>query len=61
MSKKHFTLSIPEEDILLVKIYAIRKQTTVSQVFHEWIRQYCTEEQSDAAAYSVPEEDPETE
>lgn len=42
-TKKHITLSVPEEDILKVKIYAMKNYTTVSNLFHEWVQKYCSE------------------
>lgn len=42
-TKKHITLSVPEEDILKVKIYAMKKNTNVSRLFHEWVQKHCSE------------------
>ena len=42
-TKKHITLSVPEEDILKVKIYAMKKHTNVSHLFHEWVQKHCSE------------------
>lgn len=35
------TLSITEEDRERVKLYAIKKKTTVSELLHTWIGEYC--------------------
>lgn len=36
-------LSITEEDSITVKTYAIRNHPMVSDVFHEWIAEKCSE------------------
>jgi len=37
------TLSISPQDRILVKTYAIRNNLTVSELFHQWISEYCAE------------------
>ena len=37
------TLSISPQDRILVKTYAIRNNLTVSELFHKWISEFCTE------------------
>ena len=37
------TLSLTPEDRILVKTYAIRNNLTVSELFHEWISEFCAE------------------
>ena len=37
------TLSITPQDRILVKTYAIRNNLTVSDLFHQWISEYCAE------------------
>lgn len=38
------TFSISPKDRILVKTYAIRHNLTVSDLFHKWINQFCSEE-----------------
>ena len=37
------TFSISPQDRILVKTYAIRRNLTVSDLFHQWIVEKCTE------------------
>ena len=37
------TFSISPQDRTLVKIYAIRHNLTVSDLFHKWINKFCAE------------------
>ena len=39
--KTKITLSITPEDSDLVKMYALKNHTTVSNLLHEWIRENC--------------------
>ena len=39
--KKKITLSITQEDSDAVKMYALKNHTTVSDLLHEWIQEYC--------------------
>ena len=38
------TFSISPQDRILVKTYAIRRNLTVSDLFHKWINKFCSEE-----------------
>ena len=38
------TLAISAEDKALVKMYAAKQATTVSDLLHRWIQEYCIEE-----------------
>lgn len=38
------TFSISPQDRILVKTYAIRRNLTVSDLFHKWINEFCSEE-----------------
>lgn len=40
-AKKKITLSITQEDSDAVKMYALKNHTTVSDLLHEWIQEYC--------------------
>ena len=37
------TFSISPKDRILVKTYAIRHNLTVSDLFHKWINEFCSE------------------
>ena len=37
------TFSISPNDRILVKTYAIRRNITVSDLFHQWINKFCSE------------------
>mgnify|MGYP002856830502 CR=1 FL=1 len=37
------TFSISPQDRILVKTYAIRRNLTVSDLFHKWIIEFCSE------------------
>ena len=37
------TFSISPQDRILVKTYAIRRNLTVSDLFHKWINEFCSE------------------
>ena len=37
------TFSISPQDRILVKTYAIRRNLTVSDLFHKWISEFCSE------------------
>ena len=41
--KGRILVSIPEEDVILLKIYAAKKRTTMSSVVHKWIQEHCSE------------------
>ena len=41
------TLSISAEDKYKVKDYALRHQTTVSDLLHGWIEEHCSENRDD--------------
>ena len=40
-SKDKITLSITDEDKLIVKKYALEHKTTVSDLLHFWIQNHC--------------------
>ena len=43
VAKTKITLSITPEDSDLVKMYALKNHTTVSDLLHEWIQRDCVE------------------
>ena len=47
VQKTTLTLSISPEDKILLKTYAIQHQTTVSALLHDWVHQFCVNQNGD--------------